>query len=439
MQRLFAITFALSLSLVLLILFDAAGLMHNATRRLNWLFDVYSLLAMLVFVLPTAQVHHVLVDSGWAGSEALRTALMSELLFLYIFWRIGDPFVVSGHPRRHAVSFAKLFDVVSVEAGMSRILVIGTTMLAVLSGFTAVNLPYTYLSWFINPVAEKQVLALEKKVLFALDNIAHEKTRILHSQESATVNGHTTQSSRISQVRRIRSMPPSVLDEERNAESLFVEYDSAASAWNDVLYARTRVGRLFTILGALMLLLCGIRVVVALYNILSHLRGSRRGAGNSAALFAYVHRVLVTFGIQVDVNVVYQYATLAFTSALIAVNIRAALARMSSAFALISGNDALSSSAPVFIAHLMGTYVISSTLLIRTFLPPGTRVLIADVVGNVEFQYFQRWFDVLFISSAGIGAVFLMYQSRRLKRRAGADQNRFQSRQNGWGRKRATD
>jgi golgi pH regulator len=454
---LFSTTFSLSLSLLLLVIFEVFHLMHNATRRLHWLFDVYCLLILLVFVLPTAQVYLLLVDGGWDAEMAWRGAMMAECIFLYVFWRIGDPFVLAGTIR----SF------LSVEAGMSRILIVGTTMLAVLSGFTAVHLPYTYLSSFIRPIKEREVLVLEQRVLNSLEEVRVRKLHALPAQlpeasiradqdvlvatakinpsgsnavmrpsvystadqwavsspnaiDSAIVSPQGLQGAR-------RSLhPPDILAAEKRAEAIFIEYNDAAAAWHDVLFARTAVGRVFTFMGAVMLVLCGIRVVTALYSIYTHLFGDQRAGpkGGTVALSTEVHKFLRIIGVEVNVNVVYQYATLAFTSVLIIVNIRAALMRMMSVFSLVSDYDSLSSSAAVFIAHLMGTYVISSTVLIRSFLPPGSRALIADVMGPMKFQFFQRWFDLLFISSAVVGAFMLSRQSGRWRPMLGRRQRK---------------
>lgn len=416
MQRLFQYTFSLSLSLVLLIIFDALGIMHTATRRLNWLFDVYALVITLVFILPTAQVYHILFDSGWRPGEAIRASLLCELVFLYIFCRIGDrfPAMISATPLSPT---GKLLSNLSIEAAMGRVLVIGTTMLAILSGFTAVHLPYSYLSSFIHPIKEKQVIALGDKLQTAIDHVLRKKRQLLHTEVRFVDRHHAPSLSTFGTSRILQGLPPDILQAEQHVSDLFVEYNDAASAWHDVVFARTKTGRLFTFLGALMLLLCGIRVIAALYNIYSHLMGTTmRMKGGARAISDHLHPLLVRAGLKVDGKVVYQYATLGFTSILMCVNFRAALIRMKSVFALLAGNDALNSSAAVFIAHLMGTYVISSTVLIRSFLPPGSRVLISDVLGKMEFQYFQRWFDALFISSAVIGAAVLAYQSGYLFR-----------------------
>jgi golgi pH regulator len=446
------------MSILLLVFFDVVHLMHYATRRLHWLFDIYSLLILLVFVLPPAQVYFILLDIGVARVTAIRASLVAEGVFLYVFWRIGDPFAPDNNLR----------SALSVEAGMSRILIIGTTMLAVLSGFTAVHLPYTYLSAFIRPVKEKEVHHLGQKVLKAMEDVRSRKITLLCNQARVNVALPTTKSSPPGRsrspkstdvsrsgsrvmlrpsmhatvmspdrdrmetpvrhtagrsvsvetspwgaARGIDTLPPDIIAMEKRAKRLFVEYNEAASAWHDVLQSRTFVGRIFTLMGAVMLVLCGVRVAAAVYNIFSHVfLAKRHGVKGGADRFSLeVHRFLRIIGVKVNVQDVYQYATLAFTSALLSVNFRSALIRMMSVFTLVSHNEALSSSAAVFIAHLMGTYVISSTVLIRSFLPPDTRALIVDVMGAMEFQFFQRWFDVLFISSAVVGAIILAQQA----------------------------
>lgn len=61
----------------------------------------------------------------------------------------------------------------------------------------------------------------------------------------------------------------------------------------------------------------------------------------------------------------------------------------------------------------MGTYITSSTVLARPFLPPGSRALIAELQrgGRVEYEFFSRYFDAIFLSSAAIAAVVLLRPS----------------------------
>lgn len=61
------------------------------------------------------------------------------VIFLILFWKIGDPFPILTAKQ----------GIISIEQLVSRIGVIGVTVMALLSGFGAVNYPYTSMAYFI--------------------------------------------------------------------------------------------------------------------------------------------------------------------------------------------------------------------------------------------------------------------------------------------------
>lgn len=68
--------------------------------------------------------------------------VMSSIMWcfiIYLFWKIGDPFPILSP--KHGI--------ISIEQCISRVGVIGVTVMACLSGFGAVNCPYTYMSYFV--------------------------------------------------------------------------------------------------------------------------------------------------------------------------------------------------------------------------------------------------------------------------------------------------
>ena len=85
----------------------------------------------------------------------------------------------------------------------------------------------------------------------------------------------------------------------------------------------------------------------------------------------------------------------------------------------------------LILAHLMGMYFTSSILLMRMNLPPSYRLnfnllfkyflfyltidkreLLTEVLGNVQFGFYHRWFDYLFIPSVVISILFLVIKSK---------------------------
>ena len=74
--------------------------------------------------------------------------------------------------------------VLSVETCISRVGVVGVTVMALLSGFGAVSYPYTSMAMFMRSVSASDVHQLEKKLLQTFEMIVAKKKRIaLANQE----------------------------------------------------------------------------------------------------------------------------------------------------------------------------------------------------------------------------------------------------------------
>lgn len=61
------------------------------------------------------------------------------MIFIFIFWKLGDPFPITSSKQ----------GILSMDQLVSRIGVIGVTVMAILSGFGAVNYPYTSMAYFM--------------------------------------------------------------------------------------------------------------------------------------------------------------------------------------------------------------------------------------------------------------------------------------------------
>ena len=94
--------------------------------------------------------------------------LITWCLYFYLFWKLGDPFPI--HSPKHGI--------LSIEQGVSRVGVIGVTIMALLSGFGAVNYPYTSMTIFMRRVTQADVQQIERKLLLTMEMIVTKKKKI---------------------------------------------------------------------------------------------------------------------------------------------------------------------------------------------------------------------------------------------------------------------
>jgi hypothetical protein len=130
-----------------LILFEIVEFSSEALRWWSWKLVLTSELALLVFVIPFYVFFILLLGFGLRRERSVAGAFACELVFLWAFWKVGDPFPVLAQEQGFW----------SLSVGISRIGVIGVAVIAALSGYGAVDAPYSYITWFIRPVNPSDV------------------------------------------------------------------------------------------------------------------------------------------------------------------------------------------------------------------------------------------------------------------------------------------
>uniref|UniRef100_A0A915NWP2 Uncharacterized protein n=1 Tax=Meloidogyne floridensis TaxID=298350 RepID=A0A915NWP2_9BILA len=101
-------------------------------------------------------------------SWVMPLTLICWLITIYAFWRLGDNFPILS--AKHGIF--------SMQQAVSRVGVVGVTVMANLSGFGAVNAPYTCMSIFMRPVTEDDIAQLERKLRQNFDMIVAKKRKL---------------------------------------------------------------------------------------------------------------------------------------------------------------------------------------------------------------------------------------------------------------------
>ncbi|KYQ92851.1 putative G-protein coupled receptor [Tieghemostelium lacteum] len=395
-QLSFAGTFATSLTLFELMLFEIMGFMDEEWRYRFWKLNLIILSVDLILVLPYYQFYLLLLPYGFSRFRTFVMSLLMLVLYLFLFWKIGDPFPILKEDR----------GLVSLEMGVGRIGIIGVTVMALLSGYGAVNVPYLYIAYFLRPVKDSTIVVLEKQFQHRLDKIFNKKKRVLMAKKelqrriSSEVRQVTPKSS-------IFQWIPNIL-----------WYNKPASPYDDIKQLEQEVKTLEDLNRDLFFQIYELKlekerikfsttwqVFMSTINIVFDRKNGMDPVSRAFDIaFRYFH-------IELDFEYWSQYVSFLLIGIMTATSIRGFLNQILKLFHEYSSN--LSSNNIILIlAQVMGMYFISSVLMMRTNVPEDYRKNITEILQDIEFNFYHRWFDFIFIPSSLFTTIHLILNAK---------------------------
>ncbi len=230
-RMIFSALFAFAGNLFVLILCEIANIVNQHSRLIAWRFGLYIILFMLVVIIPIAIFYSITSQkyNSITISIVLTTILYSA--FLYLLYRLSVPIELvidrssaSAMAKSAAASAAAAAEAAKsaagtmstkdtsavtswrgwlflssifngqytwvIEAGVSRLGIIGVTTMAILSGFGAINFPYTNMFFFLRQINDDTLILLENDVKNMQKRISECKKRLykLYQQDQLLSN-----------------------------------------------------------------------------------------------------------------------------------------------------------------------------------------------------------------------------------------------------------
>lgn len=406
----FCLTFATSVTLFALIILEILNIMNSDSRYIAWKATLSVLLSMIILVNP------LMVSRDLSGNVLQRRMsyrnriICTGLLWLgliFLIWQIGAPF-------RSSTS-GSIFSMSNV---VSRISVVGVTMIAVLSGFGAVNCPYTYISYFAKEITFKSIRNLEQKHYQIIERIIMKKRKIaqirLEQDNSSNRNagwGNSLTSFFTSaysspSIQVVKKLEEEILDLEKFQESLFLEIESVQLTKERHDQSKTIKGLFYHYCGVAVSFYGAYKMIMAWINIILN------RVGRIDPVTRGIQIAVDWLGFEFDVKYWSQTSSFLLVGCLAFSSIRGLLIMLTKFFYAIS--SARSSQIIVLcFAELIGVYCVSSVLLTRMSVPMEYRVIITDVLGeDLRFSFYHKWFDIIFLVSSCSSILFL-YQAHK--------------------------
>ena len=192
---------------------------------------------------------------------------------------------------------------------------------------------------------------------------------------------------------------------EELSRQLFLESVDLHNTRERMEFSKTLQGKYFDFVGHIFSGYCMWKIFISTVNIVFD------RVGKVDPVTRGIEITVNWLGLKYDVMFWSQQVSFILVGILIVTSIRGLLITFTKFFNAIASSKS-SNVIVLMLAQIMGMYFVSSVVLIRMNMPPKYREIITQVLGDLQFNFYHRWFDVIFLVSAlsSIGFLYLAHK-----------------------------
>ncbi|KAF2487888.1 Abscisic acid G-protein coupled receptor-domain-containing protein [Neohortaea acidophila] len=424
----FSTSIGLSTVLVELVLCEIVDILHPEARGLALRLTLNLLLILNILVTPALEIHSIVRTLVVGANESMSTSksrprlrLVLEVAtlagWLLVFWYIPRASIL--HNTLHDVhggghdSSEHAFK----EACLERIGIIGISLMASLSGFAAVSSLWQTFGVRHRTVNENDISRKEAGLLATQEMLSAKQSRLRALKHKiADTSSASARAGLVSKVfGTIRGNPD--LQEVKNLEmeisgleTMYFALSQSLSTFRSRRAEQQRskrtTGRLLNAFGTGFALYCAYRISATSFSSL------RRWwqPGHSFATSDPINNILALLTTHWDSNLDRAAWSRQISFLLSGVMLLASFSAVLQTFHLFSRFfprlvQHTQTSLPLIISQVAGTYVVSSTLLLRSNLPEELSSVVNDALGApLESRFVDSWFESWFLAAVGVTA-----------------------------------
>ncbi|KAI4249242.1 MAG: hypothetical protein L6R40_000700 [Gallowayella cf. fulva] len=422
-QRINAITFSTTLALAAvlaeLILCEISNAIDPSARQLAFHFTISLLLLILVLVIPSLQVQSVISAAGWEytgkSKGRLRVAWILQLvvtaLWLVAFWWTGDQLLAKTSNTSSAQDVqAKTLS----EASLSRVGIIGISLMGLLSGFASVSAPWQSLFSKHKPVTESDIARKAAGLEATNDMLAAKQSRLralkrkmsdvsqdrnIFQKAMGSIRGnpdHTEQKSLEIEIKGLETM----------LSSLSTSHSMLQTRFQQQNRSKTLTGRLFLFSSYAFSIFCLYRILTTFYSTLRRsvhtsyrppIPPSAPKPSTSDPITTVLALIATHYDPQLDRDLYTRQLSFLLSGLILLASFNSVMQTFSLiARFLPSLLRAVNQNLPLLVAQVCGMYTISAALMLRGRVPgevmgEGLRGMGGGQSGWVD-AWFEGWF-----------------------------------------------